>query len=920
MVRRWLAVCLGAVLAAPAAAQPGTAPPGAVRGLPVAAQPGQDFPLPTDGLMAPAPVVPPRTAYQLAPAVQPPPPNTPPRTRVPDLNLPEGMTIPLPGTPGRSFQFARRYGRLFNISSEQIDANTQRIVFMGGVIVSVSPGADKAGKAQPAMEFATDSAVVWVTGTKVNNVAEGFEASPETKREVEVYLTGNVVIRTVSAAAKETVGQTLRAEEIYYDVARNRAVAVNADLEMATRQAPDGVHLTGKEIRRLDRENWEVLDGSAYSSKLPSDPGFQLTSTRATLRERTVQPTNIFGIPYRDFDGNPVEAPERILTIRNAVTRLADLPVFYLPYLKVDANDPLGPLTAIGLGQDRIFGTQVYTTWDVYKLLALRPPAGHRWRMDLDYLSDRGPAAGTNYDYTLPPDPDRGYSPGGGYMRLYGLSDGGVDVVGGGRGVEPTHPDFRGRGQWRHQQELFSADTYFQGQLSYLSDQNFLEQFYKAEFDLGPNQDTFAYLTHRYRNMWAAALVQPKIDRNWLTQTMWLPRVDGAITGESFWDLLSYNARANAGYALLRPSQQNPFAVMPTDRYVDTGRFNLNQEVSVPFDLGPVRLVPYGTLDLAYYTQALTGDDLGRVYGGGGLSANLPFSRLYEGATSELLNVRGLYHKASVGANYYYAQSSTAYTNLPQLDRLNDNTTDYTYNYARTYFPQNLPGPDGLALAYSPVYDAQRYAIRRVVDNRTDTLDDMQVLRLENRNRFQTKRGYPGLEHTVDVFSLNLGASFFPNPARDNFDHPWAFLEYDGLWNVGDRVALMSAGWVDPFDLGARYWNVGASLDRPDRTSFYVGYRQTDPVNSKTVTGSVTYQLSRRYFTNVGVSYDFGMQQALTNSFSVTRTGSDMTFTFGVTYNALVNNFGVQFLLVPNLVAYSAQGRLGGGFGSNNQR
>jgi len=915
VVRRWLVLCFAAVLAAPAAAQP-AAPPGAVRGLPVAAQPGAGVSLPTDGLMSPVPVVPPRTAYQLPPAVTPPPPGAPPRTRVPDLNLPENATIPLPGAPGRSFQFGRRYGRLFNFNSEQLDPNTQRIVITGGVIVSVSPG-----PGQPAMEFATDSAVVWVTGAKVANVAEGFDAGPETKREVELYLTGNVVIRTVSYSPNgDSVGQTLRAEEIYYDVPRHRAVAVNADLELSAKQLPDAVHLTGKEIRRLDRENWEILDGSTFSSKLPSDPGLQLTSPRTTMRDRVVQQTNIFGIPYRDFAGNPVEEPERILTVRNAVTRLADIPVFYLPYLRVDANDPLGPLTAIGLGQDRIFGTQVYTTWDMYKLIALRPPEGHKWRLDLDYLSDRGPAVGTNYDYTLAPS-ERGYSPGSGFVRLYGLSDEGVDVIGGGRGVEPTHPDFRGRAQWRHVQELFSADTYFQGQVSYLSDQNFLEQFYKAEFDVGPNQETFAYLTHRYRNMWAAGLVQPKLDRNWQTQTQWLPRVDGAITGESFWDLLNYNARANAGYAMLRPSQQNPFAVLPTDRAaVDTGRFNLNQEVSVPFDLGPVRLAPYGTLDLAYYTQDLTGEDRGRVYGGGGLRANLPFSRLYEGASSELLNVRGLFHKASVGFDYYYARSSTPYTNLPQLDRLNDDVTDYTYNYARTYVPQFLPGDAGQALAFSPQFDAQRYAIRRVVDNRTDTLDDIHVVRLENRNRLQTKRGYPGLEHTVDVFSLNLGASFFPNPARDNFENPWAFLEYDSQWNIGDRLSVMSAGWVDPFDLGARYWNVGASLDRPDRTSFYFGYRQTDPVNSKTVTGSVAYQLSRRYYTGVSVSYDFGMQQALTNSFSITRTGADMTFTFGVTYNALVNNFGVQFLLVPNLVAYSAQNRLGGGIGGFSQR
>jgi hypothetical protein len=922
VVRRWLAFCIGAVLAAPAAAQPGRpVAPGAVRGLPVAAQPGSPPSLPTDGLMAPVPIVPPRTSFQQAPALTPPPPNAPPRTRVPDLNVPEGTAIPLPGSPGRSIQLSPRYGRLYNAVKERLDNQSERWVITGGVVVSVSPGKDKAKKDQPGIEFATDSAVVWVTGTTVNNITEGFEAGPETQREVEVYLTGNVVIRTVSSGVGGggAVTQTLRAEEIYYDVPRNRAIALNADLEMNAPQTPDGVHLTGKEIRRLDRENWEVLDGATFSSKLPSDPGFQLTSTRTTLRERQVQLTNIFGIPYRDFDGNPVEGSERIMTVRNSVTRLNDVPVFYFPYLRVDANDPLGPLNAIGLGQDRIFGTQVYTSWDIYKLIALRPPPGHRWELSLDYLSDRGPAAGTNYDYALPTDPDTGLTPGRGFVRLYGLSDEGVDQLGGGRGVDYPRGDQRGRAQWRHVQELFGPDTYFQGQVSLLSDQNFLEQYYKAEFDLGPNHESFAYLTHRYRNLWAAGLVQPKFGRNWNTQTEWLPRVDGAVTGQSFWDLFTYNARANAAYARLRPAQQNPFSVQPTDQPTDTGRFDLLQELSVPFDLGPVRLAPYGVLDLAYYSSDLGGEERGRVYGGGGMRGTIPFSRLYQDVSSELFNIRGLYHKATLGANYYYAASNTPYSVLPQLDRLNDDTTDMTYNNIRPFQTAFVPGADGVALATSPVFDSQRYAIRRIVDNRPDTLDDIQVLQLDSRHRLQTKRGYPGLEHTVDVFTFNTGASFFPDPKRDNFDSPWAFLEYDAQWNIGDRVSVLSAGWVDPFDVGARYWNIGMSLDRPDRTSFYVGYRQTDPLNSKAVTGSVGYQLSRRYYSNVGVSYDFGIQQALTNSFSITRTGSDMTFTLGVTYNALVNNFGVQFLLVPNLVAYAAPGKAGGGIGGFNR-
>jgi hypothetical protein len=94
---------------------------------------------------------------------------------------------------------------------------------------------------------------------------------------------------------------------------------------------------------------------------------------------------------------------EQIVTGRNVVTRVAGVPVFYLPRTRFDANDPLGPITGLSFSQNRIFGTQFYSTFDVYELLALRPPPGHAWRLNLDYLSKRGPAGGTDYTYRIPP-------------------------------------------------------------------------------------------------------------------------------------------------------------------------------------------------------------------------------------------------------------------------------------------------------------------------------------------------------------------------------------------------------------------------------------------------------------------------------------------------------------------------------------
>ena len=183
-------------------------------------------------------------------------------------------------------------------------------------------------------------------------------------------------------------------------------------------------------------------------------------------------------------------------------------------------------------------------------------------------------------------------SPGSGLIRLYGISDNGFDLLGGYRGPTPMPPELRGRATWRHQQEILEGLN-FQGQVSLLSDQNFLEQYYKNEFDLGPNQETFAYFTWGRKNYGASLLVEDRVGRNWITETSWLPRVDGHLTGQTFLnDLFVYSARGSAAYAQLRPSEYNPFPLLATDKRTDTGRFDIWQELSVPLSLGPVKFAP----------------------------------------------------------------------------------------------------------------------------------------------------------------------------------------------------------------------------------------------------------------------------------------------------------------------------------------
>jgi hypothetical protein len=669
---------------------------------------------------------------------------------------------------------------------------------------------------------------------------------------------------------------------------------------------------------------------------------------KSTLEMKDIPKRTIFGNLFVSRrTGEPEVEHQRLFHGTDVFLRIEDIPVFYLPFVQGDANDPLGPLQDVSFNYDRIFGFQLKTTFNMFDLIGVDPIPGTRWKLFADYLSERGPALGTEYDFAgkeLFGTPARYV----GLVKAYGIYDDGKDILGGGRGELDKHPLERGRFLFRDNVLELPYGFSVQSQVSALSDHNFLEQYYKLEYDQDINQETFVNVKQQ-RDTWAwTALVEPRI-RNWVTETEWLPRLDGYVLGESLFDprlspfgedaasfldnRFTYNAHASAGYARLETVHTVPFPPPPpvpfevTDQNVSTGRFDLMQELSLPFYLGPVKMVPYGVLDLAYYTQDLTGSDEGRIYYGGGLRASMPLTRLYPDVQSDFMNLNGINHKIVPSLNYYVAHSDTPFSRLPQLDRLNDDSADQALRDIHPILPLINPA-HGTFLQTSPLFDPQVYAIRRLVDDRIDTLDTIQVVQADIRGRFQTKRGYPGQQHIVDWMTLDVSGSFFPddsrgslwpyptqpprspfavpnvpNAQRDNFGESFAFLEYDYTWNIGDRTALVSTGWYDPIDNGARVFTIGAYFNRPDRTSYYIGFRDLQPVGSQAVTAAMTYIFSPKYAMTASTTYDFGTNQSVSNSLLLSRMGSDLQLNLGITYNAILSTFGVAVEIIPNLAS-----------------
>src|SRR5205085_3025406 len=84
------------------------------------------------------------------------------------------------------------------------------------------------------LDMEADRLVIWTRGGDPQKLIKSLRQEGHGGKDLEFYLAGNVEIRQEEFTAREK--KTLRADEVYYDVNRNVAVALSAQLEL--REAP----------------------------------------------------------------------------------------------------------------------------------------------------------------------------------------------------------------------------------------------------------------------------------------------------------------------------------------------------------------------------------------------------------------------------------------------------------------------------------------------------------------------------------------------------------------------------------------------------------------------------------------------------------------------------------------------------------
>ena len=828
------------------------------------------------------------------------------RTQFSEFGAPAAPTVAAAG-PARRLRAFPRSSVPLAVRWYPSPSGGEWIAVVTSGINLVVDGVDPAGP----LDISADRLVIWTRSGTQPDLDGAAGQSSDTP--LELYMEGNVVFRQ---------GQRIvEAVSMFYDVPRSSGVITGATVLTPVDNYAGLVRLRADVLRQVDRSRFIAQKTGLTSSRL-GVPSWEFRSRELEFTDEQVPLAGPYGQSLvNPVTGEPAVEHEQFITARSNTVTLGGVPVLWWPVLATSVKKPTFYINNIQVKNDRIFGTQVLTSWDVFQVFGVqRPPTGVDWNFDVDYLSLRGLAGGTSLLYNRPAFLGID-TPANGVADAWFIGDRGIDNLGYNRRnfTYPGYPDttFRGRSFWRHRQDL-GYGWQARGAAGWISDTNFLEEYYEAEWEEGYEQRTWLDLRRPVDNRELRLMASVRVDP-FFTQSEWWPRLDHYLMAQPLLnDSVSWYEHSSAAYVRQNLPQTptvgqglNVWTTLPYENNVIGERFTTRQELDLPFQAGAVKIVPYALGELSHWGESLSQSPINRAYGQVGIRSSLPLWSVDNTVESQLWNVHGLAHKVVFEAEFSYANSTQDITQFPLYDQIDDDTINQ-YRRNIPYWDYGaVPGqtlPLGSPFVFGPSgkYDPRSYGVRRGmgswVTGPTEIANDLTAFRLGARQRWQTKRGPMGNRRIIDWMVLDIDGEIFPTSSQ-NFGSVMGLWQYDFRWHVGDRTTLLSSADVDFFTGGQQLYTVGALLNRTPRGSFYLGFNEFGgPIQASVLTGSYTYRMSPKWASSFGTAIDLRGRN-IGQSAQLTRIGESflMTFAFNVDYSR--NNVGVTFNLEPRFLS-----------------
>jgi len=782
--------------------------------------------------------------------------------------------------------------------------NNQWIAVINSGVNLIVDGVGELGS----IDISTDRLVLWTTGSQEPDLTG--QTLQDGQVPLELYMEGNIIFRQGE--------RIIYAQRMYYNVTNKTGTILDAEMLTPVEELEGGlIRLKSKIVQQLEENKFFAQDSFVTSSRM-GQPGYRLQAGDIYFEDIQRPMFNPFtGQPVIDpLTGQHVIGHERLATSRDNFLFLGPVPVFYWPIMATDLKEPSYYIRRARLKKDSVFGTQIFTSWHAYELLGIENrPVGTDWDFNLDYLSKRGIGHGTAFRYnresflTIP-------GSAAGLADYWGIRDRGTDNLGAlRRSVEPPK-NYRWRTFWQHRQLLLS-DSQLTAEFGWISDRNFLEEYFEREWDQLKDESTGLELKRSYDNVTWSLEVDYRLNA-FFTETEWLPRLNHFCIGQPLLhDSLTWYEHSSAGYAKYRiaseptaPEDIALFELLPWEVTSKGEVLVTRQEIDWPLQMGVVKTVPYALGELARWGQDLNGEPLNRGYWQAGVRASMPMWRVNPNVDNAMWDIHGLAHKIVFDIDFSVAQSNVDEDDLPLYDPLNDNNIE---SFQRSMIFTTFNGPGTVPGEVDP----RKYALRAGLPNwvsspTTEIAGDMTAMRMGMRHRLQTKRGMPGKRQIMDWMVFDTHATWFPDAARDNFNKSVGLVDYDYRWHLGDRFTFTSNGSFDFFDDGQQIVSVGGFLSRPPRGRLYVGFHMLGgPIRRNILSISYDYRMSPKWASAFSTSFDLGNEGNIGQNLSITRIGESLLISAGLSYNSARETGGFMFLVEPRFLP-GRLGRVGG--------
>jgi len=639
-----------------------------------------------------------------------------------------------------------------------------------------------------------------------------------------IYMSGDVIM---------TEGQrSIRADEMYYDFEKKKALAINAVMRSYDPERGIPIYVRAAKLRQIAKYKFAAENVTLTSSEFYK-PQISLTASSVIVTDTTDLDALEGKISNDSYDAE----------MRDVRLKLGDNTIFYWPFMRSNLQRPDLPLKSIHTGYNNHWGASVETQWYLARLLGLKEPAGTESTYALDYYSKRGVGTGAEIKYNR----EKYF----GSILGYGMSDHGEDDLGRSRGRRDLDPgkDVRGRLNWLHRQFL-PSNWQLTTEVGWSSDENFVESFYRSEFNNMGRRETYVHLK-RIKDNWGLSLLGKVRINDFEDVLEQMPSAEYHLTGQSlFDDRFTLYSDTRLGRMRQRIGENHTIEI-------DENWFTFAQhrtELDMPFQAEPFKVVPFiaGTFgydDRSGFTRSLVdGRDSGSfgtsdVYIGEAGVRVTPraFWRVYPNVRSRLWDLNKLRHIVQPHAvGVLYEESNSV---VKQRNTVDAGIT------------QRLQTKRGAG-------DRQRTVDWMRLDTDAVWVEGQGRAGTSGADRFLWNRPLVPLRvfSAPQIFEGDLINSLHRfemwGPRRD-------YASADYVWRLSDTSVLLSDMNYDIRSGVVQQYDIGFSQLRWPNLSYYIGNRYLKRVNvldeegSSAFTFAANYILDPRYSIVFAQQYDF---------------------------------------------------------------